>query len=223
MKMRRLPAWWRASLRHTTLFDESLMPRHGCGGLARHFLDVADESAQALERHRVYERIVPGGRDPLTEHDSDPTVLAEEILRVLKHAPVVPEQLDFLLQGIRDLQITATAPKRRVVALGCLVVQDDEVSYPTVLVRHIAVIGITRDSGEAAVGKEREESRDANLYQMDTRGLERLNESAGQPEGHTVPFPELVAVPGLEFQDAGLGERCRVELGQEASARGVIT
>src|SRR6185295_3364106 len=100
-----------------------------------------------------------------------------------------------------------------------LVVQDDEITDPAVLVRHVGVVRIDHDFGEAAIRKQRQQSRDAGLYQVNTGGLERFDESAGQADRHTVPFPEAPTVPGPEFQETDIATGGPIQLPQQPGLR----
>jgi hypothetical protein len=94
-------------------------------------------------------------------------------------------------------------------------VQHDEVADALVLEARLAVVFAALDLVEAAVREEVDQALDRRLDQMDAGRLDRLEEAAGQADGDHVAVPGLLAHPGLELDQARLGQRLAVEIGQQ--------
>src|SRR5688500_9934380 len=77
--------------------------------------------------HRIDERI--GGRrnDVLTEHHRDPTRNVEQFIILSEHAAVLPEQLEFVLEGIRKIHRPDMVPERLRPPRG-MIVENKEVT-----------------------------------------------------------------------------------------------
>src|SRR5437588_13035403 len=100
--------------------------------------------------------------------------------------------------------------------------QDEEVADALELESRLAVVALDQHRTEAAVGHEVEQSRDPGLDQIDAGRLERLHETARQPDGYAIAIPEFPAHSGREFQDAWLCQRPPVQVRHERLTRDVI-
>ena len=84
-------------------------------------------------------------RHALAEHDLCPRVHAEEFAVGLPGVCALPEQGQALRQRVGHLHVAAVAPEAAVVALGGVVVEDDEVANVLDLGPCVAVVLSARD------------------------------------------------------------------------------
>ena len=88
----------------------------------------SEEARQFLIAHQIGDRMMLLRHDALAEHDLDPGVLGEQLVRHAEHAAGLAEQVDAMLERRRNVHVAAGAPERRVLAIRHVVVQDDEVA-----------------------------------------------------------------------------------------------
>ena len=158
-------------------------------------------------------------RDALPQHDLDPGVLREQFVGHAEHAPGLAEELDAVAQAGRDLHAAAAPPEGRVGAVRDLVVQHDEVADVLDLVARLAVV-LGHVGGADALGREGlQQPHDAALDEVDAGGLQRLDEAAGQADGHAVAAPGLVPLAGRELDEPRLRQRGALHLAQQLLAR----
>src|SRR3546814_15784307 len=81
------------------------------------------------------------------------------------------------------------APEGRVVALGRLVVEDDEVADILIEVAHAAIIFVAFERADRLVGKEGEQALDADLDEVDARRFERFQKARRQTESDDIVRP----------------------------------
>src|SRR5690606_10308885 len=139
--------------RLAVLLDELAMRRHVVGGLADRLLDVSEPSAQLVFAHHVDQRIVAARADVLTDHDREPARIVEELVVLAEDAAAVSEQIHLVLEEVGDAHVAAVVPERRVVALGRLVVEHDEIADPLELPGHYAVVLLDLGRREPAIRK----------------------------------------------------------------------
>ena len=106
----------------------------------------------------------------------------------------------FSRERVRDAHMLAVAPELRVLALGHLVVGDDEVADRFVLKAHLVVEPVDQDRVGLAHRKEVEELGDRRLDEMDAGRFQRFEEPARQAEREAVLDPRRLAPPGLEAE-----------------------
>src|SRR3546814_7466273 len=85
------------------------------------------------------------------------------------------------------------APEGRVVALGRLVVEDDEVADILIEVAHAAIIFVAFERADRLVGKEGEQALDAVLDEVDARRFERFQKARRQTESDDIVRPAQLA------------------------------
>ena len=91
---------------------------------------------------------------------------AEQVGIALNQAAVATEMLDLGLERIGNVHCRAIAPEFGVIARRELVVQDQEIADPLVLVDGNAVVLLDHDGIEGAVGKQGKQLGNAGLDQM---------------------------------------------------------
>src|SRR5207247_6063228 len=135
-------------------------------------------------------RIVVPGNDALPQHHLQPTLLREELVVLPEDPAVTAKQIDLHPQSVGDLHAAAVIPERRVVALGGLVMDDDEVPDALVLEVRPPVELVDVDGIEAARGEEPGGADDGRLNEVSASGLARLEAAARKPERHEVRPPK---------------------------------
>src|SRR6185312_4217868 len=93
------------------LVKERLVRRHRRSGLGGNILDVKHEVPQVLQRQRIDQRVISAGRDALAQHDCDPAMLREQVLRVLQYPSLLTKQLDLLLQRLGNAHLATVPPE----------------------------------------------------------------------------------------------------------------
>src|SRR6185436_6299528 len=76
---------------------------------------------------------------------------------------------------------------------------------------------------EAAAGELEQQPRDRRLYEMNTGGLQRLEESTGEADGDDILLPDLLAPAGDETQRPRLRLRGPIETAEQQARRRVVT
>src|SRR3546814_11815187 len=99
------------------------------------------------------------------------------------------------------------APEGRVVALGRLVVEDDEVADILIEVAHAAIIFVAFERADRLVGKEGEQALDAVLDEVDARRFERFQTARRKTESDDIVRPAKLAAAGAERHDGSVGGR----------------
>src|SRR5438270_10906813 len=101
--------------------------------------------------------------------------------------------------------------------------QDQEVADALVFELRLGVVRLFERRIEIAARKQLHEPEDPGLDEEYGRGLERPEEAAGQPDGHDVLVPELVALPGGKpDRFRRIGERLAIEVLQQDDHRLVV-
>jgi hypothetical protein len=123
------------------------------------------------------------------------------------------------LAGCSDgghLHVAAALPEGRVVALVSLVVQDDEVADALVLEADLAVELVDVGRLEAAVGEEGRSSRAMAVWirwmLVDSSGSRK---PLARPMATTLRFQPCLRMPVHEADQARLGQRLAVQVGQQ--------
>jgi hypothetical protein len=93
--------------------------------------------------------------------------------------------------------------------------EDDEVAHVLEHVLHLPIIFVPLDRVEAPVGEQSEQLGDAALHEVDAGRFQRLDEAARQAERDDVRVPGEAAAAGGEAEVPRLGERLRLELGEQ--------
>ncbi len=88
------------------------------------------------------------------------------------------EQFETLVQTVRHSHGPHVVPEIGIVALGRVVMQDQEVAHPFELQVHPAVVFLDLNHAVMALGKQFEQFRDTFLDQVDAGGFERFEETA---------------------------------------------
>src|SRR3546814_5655563 len=91
------------------------------------------------------------------------------------------------------------APEGRVVALGRLVVEDDEVADILIEVAHAAIIFVAFERADRLVGKEGEQALDAVLDEVDARRFERFQKARRQTERSEEHTSELQSLMRISY------------------------
>ena len=84
--------------------------------------------AQLGFRHQPSDRAVRGGLLTLPQHYLHPAVDAEQVVAVLIGMSMLSKELDPFLKRIRDVHVPAVTPEVGIVALGRMIVKDDEIA-----------------------------------------------------------------------------------------------
>src|SRR6185437_3294688 len=182
------------------------MAGHGLGEPADRRPSLQHALAQARLVEVVDEWVVALGVEVLAEEDRHPARLLVGLLAVERHPGGAGPDIDLVPQRFGDPHRAAVPPEGRVVPLRHAVMKDEEVPQPLVLVAGEAVVFRGQHAIEAAIGKEIDQTRGGVLDELDARRLERLEESGGQADGHTVAAPDLIAHAGGEPEEARLAE-----------------
>ena len=114
-------------------------------------LDSAEKGGQLGVAHQVGHRVMALRRDALAKHHLDPGVLGEQFIGSAEHASGLAEQFDPVAQRGRDVELSAGAPERRVLALGDDVVQHDEIADVGDLGARLLVVFVDVRLADAAV------------------------------------------------------------------------
>ena len=155
----------------------------------------------------------------LAQHDRQPAIRLEQLARCQDDARGRPEVIDAVAQTIRHRHIAAVAPERGIVAFGGLVMQDDEITDRLVLVCHGAVILFGQQRIEGLARPKIEQFHQARLNQVNAGRFERLQEPAGEADGHDITVPAQFAATGGEAQELRIGQGLAVEVGQQRFRR----
>ncbi len=115
----------------------------------------------------------------------------------------------------------AVVPDRRVVTLGGVVVQDQEIAHAVVFHFDPAVVGVddARIELPGRRGEVVDQRGDRDLDQIDAGRFERLEKSAREPDGDAIAIPGLAAPAGGEAQESRVGQRLAVESRHAVSSR----
>ena len=90
--------------------------------------------------------------------------------------------------------------------------QNDKVAYAFKLVDTLAVVLFSHRFSETVCREQLEQAIQPGLDQVNTRGFQRFQESAGESERDTIAIPELEAPSRRESQYPGLCEWLAVEI-----------
>src|SRR5712671_1162595 len=94
--------------------------------------------------------------------------------------------------------------------------QDQEVADALEFELRLRVVGLLEHRIEIPARKQLHEPEDPGLAEEYGGGLERLEEATGEPDGHDVLVPELVALAGGKpDRFGGIGERLAIEVFQQ--------
>src|SRR5581483_538737 len=178
---------------------------------ARAALELA---AQGCIPDEVRHGIMAARKNPESKVERHPARLGERAAVVEHHHAAGFEQLDLMMQAIGNGHVAAVIPERSLTPAR-VVVQDDEVADRLVAAAHQAVVFLRELRLEPAVGEELDQPADAGLDQVDARGLERLEETAGETERHAIVLPDLTPLSGGEFEQSRRPERCPIEVGEQ--------
>src|SRR5581483_9836603 len=157
-----------------------------------------------------------------TEVDRNPTRLGESATVIERNGTAGLEQLDLVPQAIGNGHVAVITPELAI-ATARPVVQDDEIPDRLVAARHQPIVFLGQLRLEATVREKLDQPTDTRLHEMDAGGLERLEESAREPEGHTVSLPTLAPAAGGEFDEPGCPQRRPIEVGEERCGSLVFT
>ncbi|MHC1608583.1 hypothetical protein KO13_14540, partial [Listeria monocytogenes] len=116
----------------------------------------------------------------------------------------------------------ALPPERRVVALGGLVMQDQEIADAFVFEAGLPVVLVHQHRVAVAIREHRQQPADAGLDQVDAGGFQRLHETGGQTQRYAVALPRLASHAGGEAQWTRRAQCFAVEVGQQHRAGFVV-
>ena len=175
----------------------------------------------ALHRaNRQSDRRRPG--HILPQHHRHPAGHIEQLRPFAENPRVQPPHLQLARQAFGHLHVADIAPELRVVALGGLVMQDDEIAHVIEQLAHAAVVLVALQRADRLAGKQREQPRDAVLDQVDAGRFERLHEARRKPDGDDIVDPALFAAARWRSASARFGQRLAVEIGQQDRLRLVL-
>ena len=204
------------------------MPRDEIG-MARIAVDLAP--VEGVERikialeiglvDRLGQRVAALGNNPLPRHDLEPAHLAEQLVAVPDDVPAGPEQFDTRGKAVRQSHLAHCLPEG-LRALVHVVVEHDEVADALHLKGELAVVFVAVLLALHFARQKLEDARDRGLDEMDTGRFERLEEPAGKPHRDHVAAPRFGAAAGGEADGARVGERRRIEVGEQALCRLVV-
>ena len=126
-----------------------------------------------------------------------------------------------MLETVGHFHGPAVIPDGRVVPLGGVVVQDEEIAHAVVFHFDPAVVRIddarikTRICSLRFAGQVIDQRRDGDLDEIDAGGFERLEKPARESNGHTVAVPGLAAPTRRESQGTRVRQWFAVEPRQE--------
>jgi hypothetical protein len=168
--------------------DELGVAGHDVHALADDGFNICQEKRDLLVRLDADQRIVAARNDPLPQEDLDPALLGEEFVVLAEHPAVGGEEVHLPPQRRGDLHVAAMAPEGRVVAvaLGGLVVQDDEVADALVFEVALAIEFVDSGRIETGVRQQANHPDHSRLDQVQAGGLQRLQEAAGQADGDAI-------------------------------------
>jgi hypothetical protein len=170
----------------------------------------------------IVEARIESRRDhALTYVHGHPARLVEQTQLVIQDHAALAKQFHFVGEAVRDRHRAYVVPKRRIVALGRVVMQHDEVADALELDVHDPVVFACIDRVKVSVGKQFDEMRHRRLDEIDAGRLQRFDESARKSHGDAVAVPGFLAPAGDEFQESRLCQGPTVEVLHERR-RGLI-
>ena len=113
-------------------------------------------------------------------------------------------------------------PEGRVIALGRVVVQDDEVAHLLELGLRAGVETVDIGLFETGAREHLQQFGDAGLDQVDRGRFQGFDEARGQADGDAVLHPGLFAPPGDEADQPRIGQRLAVQIGQQCAVGLVV-
>jgi Glycosyl hydrolase family 1 len=162
-------------------------------------LDVREEAGQLRVTHEVRDRMMLPRQDALTQHDLDPRILGEQLVRHAEHSAGFAKQLDSMSERSRNIHGAAGPPERCVLARGRVVVEHDEIADVLDLGAHLLVELVDIRLCDAGPGKHLHEADDAALDL-----LLRLKRDYELP-------PIYITENGAAYQDRIAGNRIEDE------------
>ena len=119
------------------------------------------------------------GAEALSQHDLCPGVLTKQLCWHLEHTPCLLEQIDTMLEGLRNFHSAAMTPEGRIRAISDVVMKNDEIPDIFNLELHLIIelfyVGLTHPIRR----KHLHEPHNTALNEMDASRLQRLHEAAG--------------------------------------------
>src|SRR6185295_17408274 len=198
--------------------NEICVVRQLLRGLGEQRAEVPQITLAVGGRHGFDERMRCSRTHPLSPQHLQPARHLEQIVGGAEDARRLAKQLDPMPQRIRYRHGAAGVPERFAAAVVDVVVQDDEVPDVFVLRGHRAVEFLAALRTVAAMWKQQDQPLNRDLYQVNGRGFERLEETAGEPHAYDVAVPQLLAASRRKTNQPRLGERRRIEIREQQLA-----
>src|SRR6185295_599279 len=181
-----------------------------------------EEPRQFLIAHQVGDRMMLPRHDALAEHDLDPRVFREQLVWHAEDAAGLAEQVDAVLKRLWNAHVAHGPPERRVLALGDMIVQHDEIADVLDLRAHLVVELVDVGLLDGGAREHLHQPDHAALDQVDAGRLQRLDEAAGQTDRDAVLLPVLAALTRAELDDARLGQHFAFDVRQQRLLRLVV-
>ncbi|EGF91605.1 hypothetical protein ABI_30220 [Asticcacaulis biprosthecium C19] len=183
--------------------------------------------ARAAQTHfiladRVGDRVVVARQHPLADQHREPALFLEQFRRQHGRLAGGGEQIQARLQAVGNAHVLAVAPEGRVVALGHMVVRDQEILDVDILRQHLVIIAPGDGRRDAALGEVGQKLGQPDLDQVDRGRFQRLQETRRQAQGDDVLVPHLAAVPCDEAQDLGILQRLAIQTPQQLADRLIL-
>src|SRR5215203_6797582 len=99
-----------------------------------------------------------------------------------EQAPPAPPQLELLLEAFGDIHRPAIVPEFGIIALGHLVVKDDEIANELIFGNQQVVVLLDLNRVETGVGKQCEDPEYSLLDQVDAGRFKRFDEPARETD-----------------------------------------
>ena len=123
----------------TVTVDEFLMR----GQLAEHMVHLLALDMHKLTKlllsHHIHNGVIARRFDALAQHHLGPAVSTEDIELGFEHQTAIAEQIQAMLQAVRNVHVATATPEFGIRSFGHMVVQDDEVADKTELSVHLAI------------------------------------------------------------------------------------
>src|SRR5690606_3148529 len=197
------------------LRDELGMRRSGSRGARDGLSHAREDAAQLFGREMIRERIVGLRQELESGVDRQPTRVEERFPLIAHDVSALLEQAQLVLQCVGHRQGAAMSPERTVLALTESIVHDQEIANALELQARSAIEFGFQCGIERLVGEQAPQLFDAGLDERNARRLERLQETARQPERDAVLVPDLLAHSRPEAQHVRLGERSTLQLASQ--------
>ncbi len=131
-------------------------------------MDTVEKGAKLLVIHHIHDGMILLWIEALSEHHLNPGILPKELRRNLKHPSRLLKKLDTMFERVGYFHAAAVTPKRRIGAIGDVIVQDDEIPDVFDFKHHLVVELINIWLAHPVVGEHLHKSHHCPLDQMNT-------------------------------------------------------